>query len=238
MIKALAFAVLFLPAAALAQTQPLPVAPAPSQQGLSVDVTASSGDDLKIAVPVLATDEVRQTEAGGTDALGRQIADVIAADLRGSGLFRPIGPGGVPTVQFAEANAPNYAIWPQTGAEALVSGFVRAGGDGQLTVGCYLYDVNLKSELKRTGFVVAPRDWRRARARWSKRAWSRILAPASNRNCRWSSATTSQVTTIRSIRTSCARLPTSPASRRASHCAAAPAKSCAASSRGGWASDE
>jgi TolB protein len=140
---------LLISTAAVAQEAP------PAQEGLSVDVTASAGDDLKIAVPVLATDEVRQTPAGGTDALGRQIADVIASDLRGSGLFRPIGPSGIPNVTFGEANAPNYAIWPQTGAEALVSGFVRAGGDGQLTVGCYLYDVNLKSELKRTGFVVA-----------------------------------------------------------------------------------
>ncbi|MBS0504342.1 MAG: Tol-Pal system protein TolB [Proteobacteria bacterium] len=170
-MKHLAFAFLALSTAALAQVQPPTL---PDQGGLSVDVTASSGDDLKIAVPVLATDEVRQTVAGGTDALGRQIADVIAADLRGSGLFRPIGPGGVPTVSFGEANTPNFAIWPQTGAEALVSGFVRAGADGQLTVGCYLYDVNLKSELKRTGFVVAPRDWRRAAHKCADMIYSRL----------------------------------------------------------------
>jgi TolB protein len=144
------------------------------QGGLSVDVTASAGDDLKIAVPVLATDQVRQTVAGATDALGRQIADVIASDLRGSGLFRPIGPGGIPNVTFAEANAPNFGVWPQTGAEALVSGFVRAGSDGQLTVGCYLYDVNLKSELKRTGFVVAPRDWRRAAHKCADMIYARL----------------------------------------------------------------
>ncbi len=146
----------------------------PAQSGLSVDVTASSGDDLRIAVPVLATDQVRDTPAGSTDALGRQIAEVIAADLRGSGLFRPMGPSGIPTVTFAEANAPNFTVWPQTGAEALVSGFVRAGGDGQLTVGCYLYDVTLKSELKRTGFVVAPRDWRRAAHKCSDMIYSRL----------------------------------------------------------------
>jgi TolB protein len=146
----------------------------PASSGLSVDVTASSGDDLRIAVPVLATDQVRTTPAGSTDALGRQIAEVIASDLRGSGLFRPMGPNGLPRVSFAEANAPNFSVWPGTGAEALVSGFVRAGGDGQLTVGCYLYDVNLRSELKRTGFVVAPRDWRRAAHKCADMIYARL----------------------------------------------------------------
>ena len=124
-MKYLALPLLFIASGALAQ-QPVTPPPLGQSSGLSVDVTAEAGDDLRIAVPTLATDDVRQTVAGATDALGRQIADVIAADLRGSGLFRPIGPSGVPTVTFAEANAPNFAIWPQTGAEALVSGFVRA----------------------------------------------------------------------------------------------------------------
>ena len=167
---------LLLAASAQAQTPPPVAAPPPvdAGSGLSVDVTDTRGDDLRIAVPALATDAVRQTEAGPTDALGRQIADVIASDLRGSGLFRPIGPGGLPAIAFAEANAPNFAVWPGTGAEALVQGFVRAGGDGQLTIGCYLYDVNLRTELKRTGFVVGPRDWRRAAHKCADMIYSRL----------------------------------------------------------------
>jgi TolB protein len=173
-MKYLALPLTAIASAALAQAPAVAPPPVGQASGLSVDVTAEAGDDLRIAVPKLATDDVRETVAGTTDALGRQIADVIAADLRGSGLFRPLGPSGIPTVSFAEANAPNFAIWPQTGAEALVSGFVRAGGDGNLTVGCYLYDVNLKSELKRTGFVVAPRDWRRAAHKCADMIYSRL----------------------------------------------------------------
>ena len=157
---------LLLSAPALAQGEP--------QSGLSVDVTASSGDDLRIAVPALATDAQRDTPAGNTTALARQIAEVIASDLKGSGLFRPIGPSGLLPVSFAQSNAPDFAVWPQTGAEALVSGYVRADGDGQLTIGCYLYDVTLKSELKRTGFVVGPRDWRRAAHKCSDMIYSRL----------------------------------------------------------------
>lgn len=141
--------------------------------GLSVDVTAASGDDLKIAVPALATPAAQQTEAGATDALGRQIADVIATDLRGSGLFVPVGPGGLPAPDFAQINAPGYGVWRGMGAEALVQGYVRAD-QGQLTIGCYLYDVTLQTELKRAGFVVAPRDWRRAAHKCADMVYSRL----------------------------------------------------------------
>src|SRR5687768_13768353 len=58
-----------------AQTAPPPVtsaAPAESE-GLSVDVTDESGDDLIIAVPALPTPQPVSTPAGGTDALGRQV---------------------------------------------------------------------------------------------------------------------------------------------------------------------
>ena len=55
-------------------------------------------------------------------------------------------------------------IATQSGAQALVQGFVQANGDGSLTVGCYLYDVLAKTELAHQGFVVQPPQWRRARS--------------------------------------------------------------------------
>jgi TolB protein len=146
----------------------------PASAQLSVDVTDESGDDLVIAVPVMPTPQPAETPAGNTEALGRQVAEVVAADLRGSGLFRPVGPGGVRSVPFAEVTAPAYAEWSGAGAAALVQGFVRANPDGQLTVGCYLYDVALQSELTRQGYVVAPRDWRRAAHKCADAIYSRL----------------------------------------------------------------
>jgi TolB protein len=146
----------------------------PASAQLSVDVTDESGDDLVIAVPVMPTPQVADTPAGTTEALGRQVAEVVAADLRGSGLFRPVGPGGVRSVPFAEVAAPAYEAWSGAGAAALVQGFVRANADGQLTVGCYLYDVALRSELTRQGYVVAPRDWRRAAHKCADAIYSRL----------------------------------------------------------------
>ena len=160
---------LLLPAiaAALALVQP-------AAAQLSVDVTDESGTDMVIAVPAMPTPQVASTAAGSTDVLGRQVADVIVADLRGSGLFRPIGPGAVRAITFPEVTAPAFDYWPGTGAVALVQGFVRANGDGQITVGCYLYDVALKSELTRHGYVVAPRDWRRAAHKCADAIYSRL----------------------------------------------------------------
>ncbi|HWH17725.1 MAG TPA: Tol-Pal system beta propeller repeat protein TolB [Allosphingosinicella sp.] len=145
---------------------------APAQ--LTVDVTDESGDDLAIAVPVMPTPQAVETAAGSTAALGRQVAEVVAGDLSRSGLFRPIGPGGVRAVSFPEVTAPDFGHWGGVGAAALVQGFVRANPDGQLTVGCYLYDVALKSELTRQGYVVAPRDWRRAAHKCADAIYSRL----------------------------------------------------------------
>ena len=157
-----------IPAVATAQT----AAPPPSSSPIEVDVVGGTTADVVIAVPVLPTPKVAATEAGSTEALGRQVAEVIASDLRGSGLFKPLGPSGIGAVSFPEVTAPAFDRWGS--AAALVQGFVRANGDGQLTVGCYLYDVALKSELTRKGFVIAARDWRRAAHKCADAIYARL----------------------------------------------------------------
>lgn len=144
----------------------------PAFAQITVDVTDDSTTDVVIAVPAMATPQISVTDAGSTEALGRQIAEVIASDLRGSGLFKPLGPGGVGVVTMPEVTAPVFDKWGN--AAALVQGFVRANGNGELTVGCYLYDVALKSELTRKGFVIAARDWRRAAHKCADAIYARL----------------------------------------------------------------
>ncbi len=146
----------------------------PAVAQLKVDVTDESSNDLIIAVPAMPTPRVATTAAGPTDVLGRQVAEVIAADLRGSGLFKPTGPAGVPGIDFAAVTAPDFQRWANNGAAALVQGYVRAESAGNVTVGCYLYDIGLKSELTRTGFVVAPGDWRRAAHKCADAIYARL----------------------------------------------------------------
>ncbi len=128
------------------------------EQGLTGSVTDENGDVIRIAIPAMPPQQMVETPAGSTELLGEKIAEVIANDLKGSGLFAPMGPGGLARPSMAEVTAPAYPRWAGIGAESLVQGFVRStGGDAQITVGCYLYDVALKQELIRQGYVVAPR---------------------------------------------------------------------------------
>ena len=55
-----------------------------------------------------------------------------------------------------------------------MQGFVRANASGELTIGCYLYDVALKTELTRQGYVVGPRDWRRAAHKCADAIYARL----------------------------------------------------------------
>lgn len=151
------------------------VASAPAMAQLKVDVTDTSSSKLSIAIAPMPAQQDVNTPAGSTKLLGQKIAEVIADDLRNSGLFAPIGPTGMPTPSIAQVTAPAFDVWSGLGAQALVQGFVRsAGGDAQITVGCYLYDVGLRQELTRQGYVVSPRNWRRAAHRCADLVYSRL----------------------------------------------------------------
>ena len=128
----------------------------------------------RIAVPALVAPSPADTPAGNSATLGRQIAEVISANLRNSGLFEPQGPAGIRPIALEEVTAPQYDYWKGRNVEQLVEGFVRVGGDGNLTVGCYLYDVNFGQELTRLGFVVPPREWRRAAHKCADAIYSKL----------------------------------------------------------------
>ena len=165
----------------VAQTVPPPAPGAdqtatPGQQPppLEVSVTGGISAPLPIAIPAMPTNAAVATPAGSTDVLGRQLADVMTADLKNSGLFNPLSADRLKPVAYDEVTAPQFDYWSGTGAQALVQGFVRANGDGTLTVGCYLYDVSARSELVRQGFVVTPADWRRAAHKCADTIYARL----------------------------------------------------------------
>ena len=134
----------------------LTTAPALAQDSgpLEVDVVGGTNAPMAIAVPALPSQS--------NDPVGRQIAEVIASDLRSTGLFTPLGPNGIGSYGVAEASAPVYATWRNAGASALVSGTGETGANGRLTLACYLFDVAAGRELARQGFAVNAGDWRRA----------------------------------------------------------------------------
>ena len=181
---ALALALLLGSAAVAQEQEAPPSAPAPAAQSpaaaaddsneLVVDVTGGISAPLPIAIPAMPAVQVVSTPAGSTDALGRQLGDIITNDLRNSGLFTPLGPDRLRPVSYPEVTAPAFDYWSGTGAQALVQGYIRANGDGTLTVGCYLYDVSGRNELVRQGFVVPPSDWRRAAHKCADTIYTRL----------------------------------------------------------------
>ena len=159
--------------AAVAQTAPAPV-PQPGSDDVDEVVRFDVAEVRKVAVPSFVSPASAETAAGNTNALARQIAEVIASDLRGSGLFEPIGPSGLRAISLGEVTAPQYDYWQGRNADQLIEGFIKAGADGNLTVGCYLYDLGTTQEVTRLGFVVAPREWRRAAHKCADAIYSKL----------------------------------------------------------------
>ena len=163
---------LLLPLAAQAQTAAPP--PIPAQDDEPELVEFDTAKTRSIAVPALVAPAPADTPAGNSAALGRQIAEVISSDLRASGVFTTQGPNGLRAISIGEVTAPAFAEWKARPVEQLVQGFVRVGGDGNLTVGCYLYDVGFGNETTRLGFNVPPREWRRAAHKCADAIYSKL----------------------------------------------------------------
>src|SRR5205085_9416974 len=94
---------------------------------LRVDITRGKIEPMPIAVPAFVG-------GGGEEAqVGRDLAQVISADLERSGLFRPLDPRGF-IQNVAAGEGPRFADWRQINAQALVTGSVHTQGDGRLRV--------------------------------------------------------------------------------------------------------
>lgn len=126
-------------------------------------VGGSVRTNTAIAVPVMPG-----------DMIGRQVSEIIASDLRSTGLFTPIGPGGLPSYSVEEAGNPAYPSWRNAGVAALVSGYIQTRADGRMTVACYLHDVTAGRMLANQGFAVTGSDWRRAAHKCADLVYSRL----------------------------------------------------------------
>jgi TolB protein len=170
------------PGATSGSTVALPssqAAPAPQDGDETFTFTVTDErpwQDLAIAIPAFATNSDQPTPANaqGTAALGVELGRVIYNDLANNGLFRPIGPDSLPRPSYQQITAPAWSTWSGRSVEMLVHGYVRAGANDQLTVGCYLYDVQLQQELVREGWVVSPTDSRRAAHKCADLIYSRL----------------------------------------------------------------
>ena len=177
MIRSLLVGFVLLFGVPLLAQQSSPAAQPAAEEGLSGSVSDESDwQDLGIAIPAFATnaDVPTATSAGSTSALGFSLAQVITANLKNNGLFKPVGPDSLPRPAFDQVRAPAFETWSGRSAEMLVQGFVRPGEGSQLLVGCYLYDVALKQQLASAAWQVAPGDWRRAAHKCADMVYARL----------------------------------------------------------------
>ncbi len=129
-------------------------APSAVRAQLRVDITRGNVEPVPIAVSRFAG------SAPGREDLGSAIADVIAANLQGSGLFRVIDRAAY--IQSADElrDVPRFADWRQINAQALVAGTVGPGPQG-VAVEFRLWDVFAGSQLRGMRFDSSTDQWRR-----------------------------------------------------------------------------
>jgi TolB protein len=145
---------------------------------LSAPAAAQEGTPI-VAVPPLATTDDRPSPVGSTRTIAWQATQLIVSDLQSTSEVMPIPPDQQRDFySYPEVTAPTFSRWRARGAKALITGFVQARSDGRLTVGCYVYDTEKGRELGRTGFVVAPADWRRAAHKCSGLAYQSLTGAA------------------------------------------------------------
>ncbi len=143
--------------------------PAAAQDGpLRIEITEGVVEPVPIAIPTFVAED------GGAADLARQITEVIARDLTGTGLFRRI-PEEAFVAQVTEFTPTvSYANWKAVNAQALVTGAVSTSGDG-VTVKFRLFDVFSEAPLGEGLQLRGSADsWRRLAHKVADAVYSRI----------------------------------------------------------------
>ena len=120
--------------------------------GLQGRQTQGTIAPIPIAIPVFL---------GPDPKLAADIADVVTADLGGSGLFEPLDRGSY-LEQVRDVNAaPRFPDWRSIRADALVVGDVASGADGRIVAQFRLWDVSSGRQLAGQRFATSGQNWRR-----------------------------------------------------------------------------
>ncbi len=121
---------------------------------VELNITEGNIQPLPIAIPVFRGD-------GSVDpAVAREISDVIANDLKSSGLFIPIDRAAFIEQSPDVARAPRFEDWRPINAQALVVGRI-GGSDGRLKAEFRLWDVFSGKQLAGEQFFTRPKEARR-----------------------------------------------------------------------------
>jgi TolB protein len=127
----------------------------PAAAQVVVDVTQGEFEPAPIAI----SDFYGTTAAGAEH--GRNIAEVVTANLDRSGVFAPVDQAAF--IQSPQALVSNvrFADWRVINAQYLAAGETSVLGDGRLNVRFRLWDVIGESQLVGIEYTADPENWRR-----------------------------------------------------------------------------
>ncbi len=120
---------------------------------VNIDINQGNVQPLPIAIPDFI---------GGPDAeLARNIAGVVSADLKRSGLFAPIDQKAFIEKITNPDTPPRFGDWRIINAQALVTGRVARQADGRLRTEFRLWDVFVGNQLDGQQYFTSNDNWRR-----------------------------------------------------------------------------
>lgn len=126
------------------------VAASPAQARVEININRGNVEPLPIAVTDFLQGE-----------LGQKISDVVAADLKRSGLFAPIDRAAfIEKITNPDA-PPRFEDWRVLNVQALVTGRVTQEGDGRLKAEFRLWDATAQNQMTGQQFFTQPENWRR-----------------------------------------------------------------------------
>ncbi len=117
---------------------------------VEIDLSKANVEPLPIAITDFAGEQV-----------ARDIAAVIEADLRSTGIFRPIEKAAFIDKIQGTAGVPRFEDWRIINAQALVTGAVTQEADGRLKAEFRLWDVFAGQQIVGQQFFTSPQNWRR-----------------------------------------------------------------------------
>lgn len=120
-----------------------------SQAALDIEITGGSAQQIPIAV----------VPFGNGNSMKENIADIINADLRRSGLFRLLDARGMPS-QPTRASQVRPAEWAALQAQAVVVGSISSVAGGKLKASFELIDILKQAKLADMDFQFKPKHAR------------------------------------------------------------------------------
>ena len=135
---------------------------------VSIDITRGNVDPLPIALPAFGTKGDDQAAR-----VGKQVVDVVQADLESSGLFRAINSNAFIQEITGSDTVPQFPDWRQVNASALVTGGLSVNG-GEFSTEFRLWDILAQQQIAGRRYNTNINNWRRTSHMISDEVYKRL----------------------------------------------------------------